>query len=55
MTPSGRLVANAESMGYDIDRELRCQGAKGVICEIHLKENGELLVKDRVDYKKVRE
>jgi L-ribulose-5-phosphate 3-epimerase len=48
-------VANAESMGYDIYREIRWLGAKGVICEFHMKENGALLGKGRVDFKKVRE
>lgn len=48
-------VANAESMGYDIYREMRWLGAKGVICELHMKENGALLGKGRVDFKKVRE
>lgn len=47
-------VANSESMGYDIDREMRWLGAKGVLCELHMKENGALLGKGRVDFKKVR-
>lgn len=48
-------VANSEKMGYDIYREIRWLGKKGVICEFHAKENGALLGKGRVDFKKVRE
>ncbi len=47
-------VANSEKMGYDIYREIRWLGKKGVICEFHAKENGSLLGKGRVDFQKVR-
>lgn len=47
-------VANSEKMGYDIYREIRWLGKKGVICEFHMKENGALLGKGRVDFAKVR-
>jgi sugar phosphate isomerase/epimerase len=48
-------VANSEKMGYDIYREMRWLGKKGVICEFHMKENGSLLGQGRVDFKRVRE
>jgi sugar phosphate isomerase/epimerase len=48
-------VANSEKMGYDIYREIRWLGGKKLICEFHLKENGFLLGRGRVDFKKVRE
>jgi sugar phosphate isomerase/epimerase len=48
-------VANSEKMGYDIYREIRWLGARKLICEFHLKENGFLLGQGRVDFKKVRE
>jgi sugar phosphate isomerase/epimerase len=48
-------VANSEKMGYDIYREIRWLGEKKLICEFHLKENGFLLGRGRVDFKKVRE
>jgi sugar phosphate isomerase/epimerase len=47
-------VANSEKMGYDIYREIRWLGAKKLICEFHLKENGFLLGQGRVDFQKVR-
>jgi sugar phosphate isomerase/epimerase len=47
-------VANSEKMGYDIYREMRWLGKKGVICEFHMKENGALLGRGRVDFAKVR-
>ncbi len=47
-------VANSEKMGYDIYREIRWLGAKKLICEFHLKENGFLLGQGRVDFRKVR-
>lgn len=47
-------VANSEKMGYDIYREIRWLGKKGVICEFHMKENGALLGRGRVDFAKVR-
>lgn len=48
-------VANSEKMGYDIYREIRWLGKKGVICEFHAKENGALLGQGRVDFQKVRQ
>jgi sugar phosphate isomerase/epimerase len=48
-------VANSEKMGYDIYREIRWLGKKGVICEFHAKENGALLGQGRVDFGKVRQ
>ena len=47
-------VANSEKMGYDIYREIRWLGKKGVICEFHAKENGSLLGQGKVDFQKVR-
>jgi L-ribulose-5-phosphate 3-epimerase len=47
-------VANSEKMGYDIYREIRWLGKKGVICEFHAKENGFLLGQGKVDFRKVR-
>ncbi len=47
-------VCNASVMGYDIFREMRDLG-KDQICEIHLKENGYLLGKGKVDLAKVRQ
>jgi sugar phosphate isomerase/epimerase len=48
-------VANSEKMGYDIYDEIRWLGKKDVICEFHMKENGALLGKGRVDFKRVRD
>ncbi len=48
-------VANSEKMGYDIYREIRWLGKKGLICEFHAKENGALLGQGRVDFKRVRQ
>lgn len=48
-------VANSEKMGYDIYREIRWLGKKGVICEFHAKENGALLGQGRVEFQKVRQ
>ncbi len=48
-------VANSEKMGYDIYKEIRWLGKKGVICEFHMKENAALLGQGRVDFRKVRE
>lgn len=42
-------VANATEMGYDIIDEMRRLG-KEYICEVHLKENGFLLGKGKVDF-----
>lgn len=47
-------VANSEKMGYDIYREIRQLGKEGLICEFHMKENGALLGRGRVDFAKVR-
>jgi L-ribulose-5-phosphate 3-epimerase len=46
-------VANSHKMGYDIYKEIRWLGKKH-ICEMHMKENGALLGKGEVDFKKVR-
>ncbi|SMD42549.1 Sugar phosphate isomerase/epimerase [Aquiflexum balticum DSM 16537] len=46
-------VANATSMGYDIFQEMRLLGTD-YICEVHAKENGQLLGKGEVDFVKVR-
>lgn len=47
-------VANSEKMGYDIHQEIRFLGKKNAICEFHMKENGFLLGKGRIDFRKVR-
>ncbi len=47
-------VCNSSVMGYDIFREIRELG-KDRICEFHLKENGFLLGKGKVDLTKVRQ
>ena len=47
-------VANSNKMGYDIYSEIRWLGKKGQICEVHMKENGALLGKGKVDFRKVR-
>jgi len=47
-------VCNSNDMGYDIYREIRTLG-KERICEFHLKENGALLGRGKVDFKRVRE
>jgi len=47
-------VANSNKMGYDIYSEIRWLGKKDQICEVHMKENGALLGKGKVDFKKVR-
>ena len=46
-------VANSNKMGYDIYEEIRWLG-KEQICEFHCKENGFLLGKGKVDFRKVR-
>jgi sugar phosphate isomerase/epimerase len=48
-------VANSAERGYDIFKEMRWLGKQGQICEFHMKENGNLLGKGKVDFKKVRE
>ncbi len=45
-------VCNSNDMGYDIYSEIRQLGKR--ICEFHAKENGSLLGKGKVDFKKVR-
>lgn len=47
-------VCNSSVMGYDIFKEIRDLG-KDRICEFHLKENGYLLGKGKVDLKRVRQ
>lgn len=47
-------VANSTERGYDIGKEIRWLGKKGQICEFHMKENGALLGKGRIDFKQVR-
>ena len=47
-------VCNSSVMGYDIFSEIRALG-KDRICEFHLKENGFLLNKGKVDLLKVRQ
>lgn len=46
-------VCNSSVMGYDIFSEIRMLG-KDRICEFHLKENGFLLGKGKIDLTKVR-
>ncbi len=46
-------VCNSTDRGYDIHKEIRWLGAKH-ICELHMKENGTLLGKGKVDFQKVR-
>jgi len=47
-------VCNATAEGYDIFREMRGLGTD-LICEVHLKENGFLLGKGKIDLVKVRQ
>lgn len=46
-------VANATEMGYDIFREMELLGTEH-ICEIHFKENGNLLGLGKVDFSRVK-
>jgi L-ribulose-5-phosphate 3-epimerase len=46
-------VANATEMGYDIYHEMRLLGTK-YICEVHAKENGNLLGQGKVDFPRVK-
>lgn len=45
-------TANMHKMGYDIYKEIRRLGER--ICEVHCKENGRLLGRGAVDFKRVR-
>lgn len=46
-------VANSQKMGYDIYQEIEWLGDQ--ICEIHMKENGNLLGEGVVDFDRVRQ
>jgi len=46
-------VANATEMGHDIFKEIELLGAEN-ICEIHFKENGQLLGQGKVDFEKIK-
>ena len=46
-------VANSNKMGYNIYDEIRWLGRNN-ICEFHAKENGYLLGKGRIDFRKFR-
>ncbi|WP_375584346.1 sugar phosphate isomerase/epimerase family protein [Cyclobacterium xiamenense] len=46
-------VANATEMGYDIVREMELLGTD-YLCEIHFKENGNLLGQGKVDFARVK-
>lgn len=46
-------TANSARMGYDIYSEMKSLGAEN-ICEVHIKENGELLGEGPIDFAKVR-
>lgn len=46
-------VANATKMGYDIFREMEVLGTEH-LCEIHFKENGNLLGQGQVDFERVK-
>ena len=46
-------VANATEMGYDIFREMEMLGTNH-LCEIHFKENGNLLGQGKVDFARVK-
>ncbi|QDT02195.1 L-ribulose-5-phosphate 3-epimerase UlaE [Rubripirellula lacrimiformis] len=47
-------TGNASRMGYDIYREIESLGSEN-ICEIHLKENGDLLGNGDIDFAKVKD
>lgn len=47
-------VCNSNDRGYNIYREIRELGRRGLICELHAKENGALLGQGKVDFLKVR-
>ncbi len=48
------MFANSNQMGYNIYDEIRWLG-KNLICEIHAKENDNLLGRGKVDFKEVRQ
>jgi sugar phosphate isomerase/epimerase len=47
-------VCNSTERGYDVPKESRWLGRKN-ICEFHLKENGSLLGRGKVDFEHVRD
>jgi sugar phosphate isomerase/epimerase len=47
-------VANMTTRGYDVGREIRQLG-KQRICQMHMKENGQLLGKGQVDFARVKD
>ncbi|MCL4201967.1 MAG: sugar phosphate isomerase/epimerase [Pirellulaceae bacterium] len=47
-------VANMTERGYDVPGEIRRLGTK-YICQIHMKENGNLLGRGKVDFPRVKE
>ncbi len=47
-------VANMTEQGYDVPAEIRRLGKQN-ICQIHMKENGNLLGKGKVDFPRVKE
>jgi sugar phosphate isomerase/epimerase len=47
-------VANMTTRGYDVGREIRQLG-KDRICQMHMKENGQLLGRGKVDFARVKE
>ncbi len=47
-------VCNSNDRGYDIYDEIRRLGKRGLICELHAKENGALLGQGKVDFRRVR-
>lgn len=46
-------VANSTEMGYDIFKEMRLLGTEH-ICEVHAKENWQLLGKGKIDFERVK-
>ena len=46
-------TANSARMGYDIYSEIESLGSEN-ICEIHIKENGDLLGKGEIDFERVK-
>jgi sugar phosphate isomerase/epimerase len=47
-------VANMTERGYPVVQEIRRLG-KDLICQIHMKENGRLLGKGKVDFLRVKD